>query len=140
MKKEEKVMQPMMVTEKRPDPEVDARPSRRQFSAAYKLRILQEADAAREAGQVGELLRREGLYSSHLTSWRAQRDAGALSALGQKRGRKTKPRDVEKQQMKQENARLRQEVQQLRAINEIQKKVSELLGIPLQAPENGGNA
>ena len=139
MKKDEKVKRPMLETGKSPDPEVDARPRRRRFSAEYKLRVLKEADAARDAGQVGELLRREGLYSSHLTTWRAQRDAGALSALGKKRGRKAKPRDVEKEQLKKENARLRQEVQQLRAINEIQKKVSELLGIPLETPEKGEN-
>ena len=124
--------------EKRPDPEVDAKPARRRFTAAYKLRILTEADAAREAGQVGELLRREGLYSSHLTTWRAQREAGALAALGQKRGRKAKVRDREKERLEQENVRLHRENQQLRAINEIQKKVSELLGIPLDAPERSG--
>jgi len=127
-------------TEKRPDPEVDAKPARRRFTATYKLRILTEADAAREAGQVGELLRREGLYSSHLSAWRAQREAGALAALGRKRGRKAKLRDREKERLRQENARLRREVQQLRAINEIQKKVSELLGIPLDAPDRSGES
>lgn len=127
-------------TEKRPDPEVDAKPARRRFTARYKLRILTEADAAREAGQIGELLRREGLYSSHLSAWRAQREAGALAALGRKRGRKTKLRDREKERLRQENARLRREVQQLRAINEIQKKVSELLGIPLDAPDRSGES
>lgn len=125
--------------EKRPDPEVDAKPKRRRFTAEHKQRILKEAEAARDAGQVGELLRREGLYSSHLTKWRAQRDAGALAALGRKRGRKAKPRDLEKERLEQENARLRRENLQLRAINEIQKKVSELLGIPLTEPESGEN-
>jgi len=126
--------------EKRPDPEVDAKPARRRFTAAYKLRILTEAEAARETGQVGELLRREGLYSSHLTTWRAQRDAGALAALGKKRGRKARQRDLEKERLEKECAQLRRENQQLRAINEIQKKVSELLGIPLDAPQRSGGS
>ena len=71
-----------------PNPEVSERAKRRRFTAAYKLRIVQEADAAAEFGQVGALLRREGLYSSQLAVWRRLRDAGALSALGQLRGRK----------------------------------------------------
>src|SRR6266496_3978041 len=70
------------------NPEVVERPRRRRFTGAYKLRIVQEADAAIEFRQVGALLRREGLYSSQLAAWRRARDAGALSALGQPRGRK----------------------------------------------------
>jgi len=70
-----------------PDPEVPERANRRRFTAEYKLAILKEADAASEPGQIGALLRREGLYSSHLVDWRRQRDAGALDALGKKRGR-----------------------------------------------------
>src|SRR3972149_3496587 len=77
-----------------PSPEVPEKARRRRFEAAYKLRILAEADRCAAAGQLGELLRREGLYSSHLTSWRKQRDAGALEALAPKqRGRKPKRRD-----------------------------------------------
>lgn len=121
-----------------PDPEVDAKPKRRRFSAKYKLDILKEVNACREEGEIGAVLRREGLYSSHLTTWRRQRDEGALRGLGQKRGRKGKPRDTEKEQLQRENARLQRENQQLRAINEIQKKVSELLGIPLNIPEHDG--
>ena len=113
MKKDLSMMQPIEA-EKRPDPEVDAKPARRRFTAAYKLRILTEADAAREAGQVGELLRREGLYSSHLTTWRAQREAGALAAPGPERGRKAKVRDREKERLEQENVRLRRENQRER--------------------------
>ena len=71
-----------------PDPELVERPRRRRFSAEYKLRILREADACSRPGEVGALLRREGLYTSHLTAWRKQRDAGALEALDRKRGRK----------------------------------------------------
>jgi transposase-like protein len=122
-----------------PDPEVAAQPTRRRFTAQYKLRVLKEAEALRESGQIGELLRKEGLYSSHLRNWRAQRDAGALVSLGQKRGRRRKPRDMEKERLEKEIARLHGENQQLRAINEIQKKISQLLGIPLETPERDGS-
>src|SRR5215204_748919 len=71
-----------------PDPELVERPRRRRFTAEYKLRILREADACSRPGEVGALLRREGLYTSHLTYWRKQRDAGALKELGRPRGRK----------------------------------------------------
>ncbi len=125
--------------EVRPSPEVDAKPKRRRFSAKYKLRILKEADACRAEGQIGALLRREGLYSSHLTTWRKQQDTGALRELGKKRGRKAKRRDPEKIRLQRENARLLRENQQLRAINEIQKKVSSLLGIPLNTPGDDEN-
>ena len=122
-----------------PDPEVDAKPKRRRFPAKYKLDILKEVEACREEGEIGAVLRREGLYSSHLTTWRRQRDDGALRGLGKKRGRKAKPRDKEKERLQRENARLQRENQQLRAINEIQKKVSALLGIPLNTPEDDGS-
>src|SRR3972149_1844889 len=72
-----------------PDPEVEAKPKRRKFSAAYRLRILEEADRCQESGEIGRLLRREGLYSSHLTSWRRARHQGSLAALApKKRGAK----------------------------------------------------
>ena len=71
-----------------PEPEVRALPKRRQFSAAYKLSVLEEADRANDFGAIGALLRREGLYSSHLSTWRREREAGALAALGRTRGRK----------------------------------------------------
>ncbi len=77
-----------------PNPEVPAKAIRRRFTAAYKLRILAEAERCQEVGALGELLRRDGLYSSHLTTWRRQRDEGALSALEpKKRGRKSKAQD-----------------------------------------------
>jgi len=119
----------------RPDPEVDAKPKRRRFTAEYKLRILKEYEACSENGEVGALLRREGLYSSHLTKWREQRDAGALRELGRKRGRKAKPRDKEMERLQRENIRLHRENRQLKQINEIQKKVAGLLGIPLNSPD-----
>ncbi len=119
-----------------PDPEVLERPRRRRFTAAYKLRILQEADALRESGQIGALLRREGLYSSHLTTWRRQRDTGALEALRpQKRGRKARRQDPllqENDQLRRANDRLQRKLKQAETIIEFQKKISELLGIPLK--------
>jgi transposase len=126
-----------------PDPEVLERPRRRRFTAAYKLRILQEADARRESGQIGVLLRREGLYSSHLTTWRRQRDTGALQALRpQKRGRKARRQDPliqENDQLRRANNRLLRKLKQAETIIEFQKKISELLGIPLSRPDDEGN-
>jgi transposase-like protein len=120
-----------------PEPEVLATAKRRKFSASYKLEVLQQADACREPGQIGELLRREGLYSSHLSKWREQRDAGALRALGVKRGRKAKPVDPDKKRLERENERLRRQLDQAEKIIEIQKKVSELLGVTLPSDDNG---
>jgi transposase-like protein len=122
-----------------PDPEVVARPERRHFSAEYKLRILREVDACRDSGdEVGAILRREGLYSSHLTDWRRAREQGELQALApRKRGRREKldPSQKELQRLQRQLARTQRELSQARAIISIQKKVSELLGIPLNAPE-----
>lgn len=116
--------------------EVLAYPTRRRFSAAYKLRIVQEAAAAAEFHQVGALLRREGLHSSHLVAWRRLRDAGALCALGQPRGRKpSEPLTAELARLKQENARLVQRLTIAEEIISVQKKVSALLGIALGGPE-----
>ena len=115
-------------------PEVLEKPKRRTFDAAYRLRIVEEADRCSEPGQVGELLRREGLYSSYLTKWRRQRDEGALEALGsKKRGRKPKPRDSateELERIRREREELAERLRQAEAIIEVQKKVSELLGTP----------
>jgi transposase len=115
-----------------PDPEVPERPVRRRFSAEYKLRIVEEANAATEPGQVGALLRREGLYSSHLVDWRRQYRLGALSGLARPRGRpKPHPLAKENEQLRRRNARLEQRLATATRIIEIQGKVSELLGIPL---------
>jgi transposase-like protein len=114
-----------------------AKAQRRQFSAEYKLKVLEEADACREPGQIAALLRREGLYSSHLTDWRKARRQGALGALKKGRGPKGQRRDPvtrENEQLRKENARLRRRLQQAQTILDIQKKASELLGIPLSAP------
>lgn len=121
-------------------PEVPEKAKRRRFDAAFKLRILNEADRCTEPGELGELLRREGLYSSHLTTWRKQRDRGALQALGpKKRGRKLKRKDpaaLEIERLKRENQRLMERLRQAETIIEVQKKVSQMLGIPLQTPDD----
>jgi transposase-like protein len=115
-----------------PDPEVPEKARRRRFSGEYKLAILREADRCTQPGQIGALLRRERLYSSHLVDWRRQRDAGALQALARTRGRKpADPVRVEAERLRRENERLRGRLAQAEKIIEIQGKVSELLGIPL---------
>ena len=124
-----------------PEPEVDARPKRRNFSASYKLQILQQVDACKESGEIGAILRREGLYSSHLVDWRRQRDQGALLSLAKKRGRKTTkaPLSEEVERLRRENARLRERLEQAETIIEVQKKISEILGIPLKNPKPDGS-
>ena len=123
-----------------PDPEVPAKATRRRFTAEYKRRLLIEADACKQAGELGALLRREGLYSSHLAAWRKQREAGSLKGLTpKKRGRVPKPRDLvaeENGKLRRENERLRRRLQQAETIIGVQKKVSELLGIPLNSSPN----
>jgi transposase-like protein len=116
-------------------PEISDRPRRRTFTAADKLRILAETDRAAEAGGIGAILRRESLYSSTLTDWRRQRDAGALGALVPlKRGRKVavlNPLAAELAVAQRDNARLTRRLAHAEAIIDLQKKVAELLGIPL---------
>jgi transposase len=120
-----------------PDPEVRALPTRRRFSAAYKLRIVQEADAALETKQVGAVLRREGLHSSHLVAWRKLRDQGALKALAQPRGRKGPSAEVQTiARLEHENAQLRRRLETAETVIEVQKKLSTLLGIALPPPES----
>jgi len=124
-------------------PEVPEKAKRRQFDSAYKLRILEEADRQTELGQLGELLRREGLYSSHLTLWRRQRDEGTLAGLEPKRrGRKAKRKDPvakENEKLRRENQRLTERLRQAETIIDVQKKVSEMLGIPLASPDDEGS-
>jgi len=116
-----------------PDPEVVPRAKRRRFSAEYKLRILEEAEACSERGQIGSLLRREGLYSSHLTTWRQQREQGQLDGLSpKKRGRKPSVDEAlvkELAELKREKQRLENRLQQAETIIEVQKKLSGLLGL-----------
>ena len=119
-----------------PDPEVVERPKRRRFSAEYRLRIVRAADACKEPGEIGALLRREGLYSSLLTAWRRQRDAGALEGLrSKKRGPKAKAVDPRVKRLERENVRLKRQLEQAETIIEIQKKVAGILGIPLRTSE-----
>ena len=110
-----------------PNPEVPERAKRRRFTAEYKLRIVREADRC-STGEVGALLRREGLYSSHLAVWRRQRDTGALAAFGRKRGRKAKrsPEQEEIGRLQHEIERLRHRVEQTEAIIAAQRKVAVL--------------
>ena len=125
----------------RRDPEVPERPVRRRFLAEYKLQILRQADACDESGQLGELLRREGLYSSHLSTWRQQREQGTLHALSpKKRGRKPRDNDPlieENRRLQCVNQRLVERLRQAEVIIDVQKKVAEILGIPLPSPEPG---
>lgn len=116
-----------------PDPEVLANAHRRKFTAEYKLGIVQEADRATDAGAIGALLRREGLYSSHLVEWRRLRATGALDALSKKRGRKPtrNPLAEENGKLKAELVQVKKKLHQAEIIVDIQKKVSALLGIAL---------
>jgi len=123
-----------------PDPEVTERAKRRRFTAEYKLRILREADACKGDGDLGALLRREGLYSSHLATWRRQRDEIAKAGLkARKRGPKGKAVDPQVKQLKRENARLKRRLERVELMLTIQKKASEMLGIPLNHPDKDEN-
>jgi transposase len=121
-------------------PELSARPRRRTFTAKDKLRILADIDRATGTGATGAILRREGLYSSTLSVWRRQRDAGALGALSPgKRGPKTatpNPLTTEVILLQRTNARLTQRLARAEAIIEIQKKVAALLGMPLTSKDD----
>lgn len=122
------------------DPEVSEQAKRRRFTAEYKLRILREADACKGDGDVAALLRREGLYSSLLSVWRRQRDEIARAGLAsRKRGRKGKVEDPRIKELERENARLKRRLQRVETMLTIQKKASELLGIPLNPPESDEN-
>ena len=126
-----------------PDPEVPERAARRRFTAEYKVRVLREADTCTEAGALGALLRREGLYSSHLTTWRRQRAQGTLAALAPKpRGRPSasqSPLARQVAELQRDKARLERRLKQAETIIEVQKKVSEILGIPLKTATDAGS-
>jgi len=131
---------PPMGTE-RPNPEVPAKAQRRRFSAQYKKKILEEADVCKDKhGAMGALLRREGLYSSHLTTWRKQREKGELDGLApKKRGRKAKPINPLNRKVRElevENRKLRKRLDKAETIISFQKKLSEMLGISLDQKEN----
>ena len=120
-----------------PEPEVLPRAKRRRFSGEYKQRILEEADGCTQRGQIGALLRREGLYSSHLSKWRQQRSLGQLEGLSpKKRGRKPQDPAVEEMaRLERENERLRARLEQAEMIIDVQKKLSQLLGL---TPDESG--
>jgi transposase len=116
-------------TSSAPDPEVTVRHARRRFTTPYKLEILRKADACTRPGQLGALLRKEGLYSSLLATWRRQREDGLTA---KKRGRKGTPVDPHLKKLEQENRQLTRRLQKAEALLAFQKKVSELLQIPLK--------
>jgi transposase-like protein len=124
----------------RPDPEVVEFPTKRRFSAEYKMRIIAEADACKSPGEVGALLRREGLYDSHLYRWRKKQREGALGALAPgKRGPEPDPAAPLKKKiaaLERENAQLKNKLAQAETIIDVQKKVAGLLGAPLRGPGN----
>jgi len=118
-----------------PDPEVREKAVRRRFTAEYKLRILKEADSCTEKGRIGALLRREGLYSSNLTTWQRQMEKGTLDALSPRKtgpkGKRPDPSASRIAELERENERLKKKLRQAETIIEVQKKVSEILQIPL---------
>ena len=120
--------------------EVVARAKRRRFSGEYKQRILREVDAFTKNGEQSALLRREGLFSSHLTTWKAQRERGELAGLSpKKRGPKPKgknPLNKRVKQLEREVIRLRKRAERAEALIEVQKKVSELWGVTLPTPDS----
>lgn len=123
-----------------PDPEVLERARRRQFTASYKLRILEEADRCTASGELGVLLRREGLYSSHLAEWRRHRAQGTLAALApHRRGQPLPTIDpAEHARLRHENERLARQLAAAETIIEIQKKVSTLFGLTQVSPNDSG--
>ena len=122
------------------NPEVVGKATRRRFPVDYKLKVLEQADRCQDTGQLGALLRREGLYHSNLQLWRRQREQGILNGLTpRKRGRKPNPQSQlveEIEQLKRQNQRLSQRLGQAEIIIEFQKKLSEALGIPLKGESN----
>lgn len=122
----------------RPNPEVRPRAQRRSFTAAYKQNILAEADTASGSGMIGALLRREGLYSSHLTHWRQEREAGIKQGLTPRaRGPKPQidPSAKEVQSLRRQNERLTEQLRKAEIIIDVQKKVATLLGLTLAEPD-----
>ena len=128
------------ITGKAPDPETLEKPTRRRYTAQFKKRILEELDSLTKPGQKGALLRREGLYSSTVANWRKQRDEGNLASLRpQKRGPKSCKNPSEQKQIKElerENRKLRKKLDRANLLLDIQKKISQLTGIPLTVTEN----
>ena len=119
----------------RSEVEVVAKAERRRFTAQYKLKILREVDGCSRPGEIGALLRREGLYSSNLRQWRKQRANGELEGLSRKRGPVARPKNAlaaKVKELERENARLKRRAERAEGLVELQKKVSEILGIELE--------
>src|SRR5271169_4405859 len=122
----------------RPNPEVLALAKRRTYTGEYKQQVLSAADAARGSGEIGAVLRRHGLYPSHLTKWRQERKSGILEGLApQKRGPKSKsnPLTAENQKLRRDNERLTDRLRKAEIVIDVQKKVAMLLGIPIAETE-----
>ena len=124
-----------------PKTEVVVKAKRRQYTAEYKLRILRELDRSQGAGETGALLRREGLYSSHLTTWRRQRERGELDGLSpQRRGPKADPPAAELARLQRENERLCERLRKAELIIDVQKKVAQMLGAPIEEHDQDGQS
>ena len=123
------------VNESMPNTEVVAKAKRKQFTVAEKQRILREVDACQGSGEIGALLRREGIYSSYLTTWRRQRENRELEGLSpRKRGPKPNPEATELAKLRREHERLKERMRQAELIIEVQKKVALMLGATQEAP------
>lgn len=124
------------VKEEMPNTEVVAKAKRRRFTAAEKLRLLREVEACQGSGEIGALLRREGIYSSYLSTWRKQRELGKLDGLApRKRGPKPDPQAIELARLRHENERLQERLRRAELIIDVQKKVAGLLGETIEAPD-----
>jgi transposase len=124
------------VKEEMPKTEVVAKGQRKRFTAGEKLRILREVDACQGTGEMGALLRREGIYSSYLTTWRRQRERGELDGLApHKRGPKPNPEAIELAKLRCENARLQERLRRAELIIDVQKKVARMLGETIESPD-----
>lgn len=124
------------VKEVMPNTEVVAKAKRKRFTAAEKLRILREVEACRGSGEIGAWLRREGVYSSYLTTWRKQRELGELDGLSpHKRGPKPNPEAIELAKLRREHERLQERMRRAELIIDVQKKVARMLGETIETPE-----
>ena len=124
------------VKEAMPKTEIVAKAKRKRFTAAEKLRILREVEACQGSGEIGALLRREGIYSSYLTTWRRQRERGELDGLApHKRGPKPNPEAIELAKLRRENARLQERLRRAELIIDVQKKVARMLGETIESPD-----
>jgi transposase len=124
------------VKEVMPNTEVVAKAKRKRFTAAEKLRILREVEACRGSGEIGALMRREGIYSSYLTTWRKQRELGELDGLSpHKRGPKPNPEAIELAKLRREHERLQERMRRAELIIDVQKKVARMLGETIETPE-----